>query len=168
MAITERALRPQEIKEIADHAARALGLLALPDPHAPPEAVLDALDDFIDRWQERQRSPLKRLLSRGPAPNPTATALGLGFVWGDQLARRFGWEWTCVQEGGAEAYAVAPPDRALIIYPTHFLKACLADPRADCTVMLAFNMLADGQMAGMPARGYENVMAGVRRVVPKR
>jgi len=34
--------------------------------------------------------------------------------------------------------------------------------------MLAFNMLADGQMAGMPARGYGNVMAGVRRVVPER
>lgn len=130
MVVTERALRPQEVKEIADHAARALGLLALPDPHAPPEAVLAALDAFVGRWQEQQRSPLKRLLSRGPSANPTATALGLGFVWGNQLARRFDWEWTCVQEGGVEAYAVAPPARALIVYPTHFLKACLADPRA--------------------------------------
>lgn len=42
------------------------------------------------------------------------------------------------------------------------------DPRADCTAMLAFNMLKAGKISGLPAQGYENLMQGVHRIVPKR
>jgi len=171
MATTERALRPQETKEIADHASRAMSNLGLADPQAQPEVILQAIEDFVDRWQAEKRSanPLKKLLSRGPAPNPVATSLGLGFLWGNQLVRRFGWVWTCVQKDGqGEAYSVVTVDRSIAVFPTHFIKACLEDPRADCTIMLAFNMLVAGQVSGMPAQGYENLMWGVRRIVPKR
>ncbi len=171
MAITERKLTPQEQKEIADHASRAMSNLGLTDPQAQPETICEAIEDFVDRWQREQRdpNPLKKLFARGPAPNPTATSLGLGFLWGNQLVRRFGWVWTCLHEQGqGEAYSVVTVDRSIAVHPTHFVRACLDDPRADCTIMLAYNMLVAGKISGMPAQGYENLMWGVRRIVPKR
>ena len=171
MAITERKLTPQEQKEITDQAARAMGVLSLADPQAQPQVILQAVEDYVERWQNERRSPspLKKLFSRGPAPNPVATSLGLGYLWGSQLVRRFGWEWTVLHKPDqGEAYSVVTKDRSLAVHPTHFLKACLDDPRADCTLMLAYNMLEAGKMTGMPANGYENVMWGVRRIVPKR
>jgi len=171
MAIQERALTPQEQKEIADHANRAMGSLGLTDPNLPPADVCQAVEDFIERWQAEKRSPnpLKKLLSRGPAPNPTATSLGLGFLWGNQLVRQFGWVWTCLHEAGqGEAYSVVTPDRSVAVHPTHFVRACLGDHRADCTIMLAYNMLAGGEIQGTPAQGYENLMWGVRRIAAKR
>jgi hypothetical protein len=171
MAITERKLNPQEQKEIADFASRAMSNLGLTQPNMPPVDICQAIEDFIERWQEERRkpNPLKKLLSRAPAPNPLATSLGLGYLWGNQLVRQFGWAWTCLhKEGQGEAHSVVTADRSLVIHPTHFIKACLADPRADCTIMLVYNMLLAGEVSGMPANGYENVMWGVRRIVPKR
>ena len=168
MAIIERALTPQEQKEISDHASRAFGTLGLTAPQGEPEAILQAVEDFVDRWQDEKRRPLKKLFSRGPSPNPTSTSLGLGFLWGNQLVRRFGWVWTRIQDNGQETFAVVSPDRAIAVYPTQFLRVCLDDPRVDCTIMLAFNMLAAGKVSGVPARSYENLMGGVHRIVPKR
>jgi len=145
--------------------------LGLSDAQAQPEIILQAIEDFVDRWQAERRNlnPLKKLLSRGPAPNPTSTSLGLGFLWGNQLVRRFGWVWTCLHEAGqGEAYSVVTADRSVVVHPTHFIKACLDDPHADCTIMLAYNMLVGGEITGVPAQGYENLMWGVRRIVPKR
>ena len=171
MAITERKLTPQEQKEIADQATRAMGILGLTDPQAQPGVIVQSVESYVDRWQDERRNPnpLKKMFSRSPAPNPVAASLSLGFLWGNQLVRRFGWEWTALQKPGqGEAYSVVTKDRSLAVHPTYFLKACLDDPRADCTVMLAYNMLEAGEMTGMPANGYENVMWGVRRIVPKR
>ena len=60
------------------------------------------------------------------------------------------------------------PDRAIAVYPTYFIKAFLDDPRMDCTAMLAFNMLAAGKVSGLPPHGYENLIYGVVRIIPKR
>jgi len=169
MPTSERALKPQELKEIADHSSRAMSSLGLSAAQPQPVDVCQAIEDSVERWQAQQRSPLKKLLSRGAAPSPTATALGLGFLWGNQLVRQFGWAWTCIQKDGqGEAYSVVTNDRSVAVYPTHFIKACLEDHRADCTIMLAYNMLAGGEIKGVPPKGYENLMWGVRRIVPKR
>lgn len=79
MAVTERVLTPQEPKgiEITDHAHRARGTLELADPKlTDPEAVLQAVEDAVERRQAEKRSPLKskRLRARGAAPPPAATA----------------------------------------------------------------------------------------------
>lgn len=171
MAFTERKLTPQEQKEIVDFASRAMSNLGLTQPNMPPLDICQAIENFIDHWQDERRkpNPFKKLLSRGPTPNPLANSLLLGYLWGNQLVRQFGWVWVCLQEERqGEAHSVVTVDRSLVIHPTRFIKACLEDPRADCTIMLAYNMMLAGEMSGMPANGYENVMWGVRRIVPKR
>lgn len=166
MSIGERPLTPGEAEGFADYTRRAMTNLALTDQDAAPKEIIQAVENFVERWQEERRRPFRKLFVKGP--DSTDVALGLGAVWGDQLVREFGWEWTCVEQNGQDAYAVVSPDRAVAVYPTYFIKACLDDPRVDCTAMLAFNMLAAGKVTGLPPNGYENLMQGVVRIIPKR
>lgn len=166
MAIQERPLTPEELQEFADYTVRALTNLGLAGAEPTPEAAVQAVEDFVERWQAERRHPLKKLFARGP--DTVDVALGLGSVWGNQLVRRFGWEWVCLQESGQELYAVVDPDRTVAVYATYFIKACLDNPQMDCTVMLAFNMIAAEKIAGLPGQGYENLMQGVHRIIPKR
>ena len=169
--IQERPLTGEEEAEFKTRSEQATRNLGLAGPDITPEAAVQAVESFVDRWQDERRnpSPLKKLFKRGGGgPDPVDVALGLGAVWGDQLVRRFRWEWACLQQNGQDLYGVVSPDRSLVVYPTYFIKACLDEPNADCTAMLAFNMLAAGNVGQLPAKGYENLMAGVRRIVPKR
>ena len=61
-------------------------------------------------------------------------------------------------------------DRSVIVYPIHFLIGCFRDAGVDVTVALSFNMLMAGKVPppGMAPRGYQNLMDGVRRIVPRR
>jgi hypothetical protein len=166
MARLERPLTADEQKEFANYASTGLANLGLADSDAEPEVIVQAVESFVDRWQTARRNPLKRLLARGP--DSIEVALCLGSAWGGQLVKRFDWEWFCLMESDQEYYAVAPPDRSAVVYPTYFIKSCLDNPNVDCTVMLAFNMVAAGKIAGLPPSGYENLMQGVHRIVPKR
>lgn len=166
MAIQERPLTPDKLASFAAYTKNAMTHLGLANAEPKPEAAVQAVEDFVDNWQTQKRNPLKKLFGRGP--DTVDMALGLGAVWGNQLVRQFGWEWTCTQQNGQDLYAVVSPDRAVAVYPTYFIKACLDDLRVDCTAMLAFNMLVAGKVSGLPAYGYENLMQGVRRIVPKR
>ena len=166
MAVQERALSQEELDEFADYTNRAMTNLGLAASKADPGAIVQAVEDFVERWQAKRRNPLKQLLARGPSS--VDVALGLGSVWGNQLVRQFGWQWTCIQQDDQELYAVVSPDRSLAVYPTYFIKACLDDPRVDCTAMLSFNMLEAGKVTGLPAQGYENLTQSVHRIVPRR
>ncbi len=166
--MTERPLTDKEKTEFATRAAQTFKNLGF-DPNAvAPEAAVQAVNDFVDRWQDERHGAFKKLFGRKPGPDSVDVALGLGAVWGDQMVHRFGWEWVCIQNEGQDSYGVVSPDRSVAVYPAYFLKACLDNPQADCTAMLAFNMLAAGNVSGLPAGGYENLMMGVRRIIPKR
>jgi hypothetical protein len=166
MDMQERPLTEGEQDEFRTRANNGLTNLGLAGTEPEPKAAVQGVETFVEKWQAERRSPLKTLFRRGP--DAVDVALALGAVWGDQLVRQFGWEWTCLQADGQDLYAVVSPDRSLAVYPTYFIKACLDEPNADCTAMLAFNMLEAGNVGGLPAGGYENLMAGVRRIIPKR
>lgn len=167
--IQERPLTDEEKAEFETRSSRALKNLGVNAPEASAESIVQLVDAFVDKWQTGGFAPRKSLFSRKPAlPDSVDVALGLGAVWGDQIVRKFGWEWTCLQQDGQDLYCVASQDCGWVIYPTYFLKACLDNPHADCTAMLSFNMLAAGNIPANPANSYENLMGGVQRVVPKR
>jgi hypothetical protein len=156
----ERPLTPEEIRDWQGCVAHAFQELPIGDASQTPTELAAQVDHCVDEWQAGRR----------PDPEKSDvidTALSLGAVWGDQLVRQFGWEWTVVIDGGHELYAVAAKDRSLVIYPGYYVKACLDDPTVDCTVALAFNMLVAGKITGIPPRSYEDVMSGVMHIVPK-
>ena len=80
------------------------------------------------------------------------------------------WQWASVtfhDFEGSQAAGVFSPDRALAIYPFHFVYGCMENG-APVTILLSYNMLVDGtRIPALPKRGYENVMDNVRHVVPR-
>ncbi len=103
----------------------------------------------------------------GPDDDPEMT---LGSLWGQQLVRELGWEWAAVtfhEHDDAKAVGVFSPDRALAIYPFHFIYGCLENA-AEVTIMLSFNLLVDGsKVPKLPPGSYENVMDNVHYIVPR-
>jgi len=95
-------------------------------------------------------------------------SLPLGALWGQQLVRQLGWEWSSVtfhDHGDADAVGVFSQDRSLAIYPFHFIFGCLEND-APVTILLAFNMLLEGKIPPQQAKAYVNVMEGVEHIVP--
>jgi hypothetical protein len=98
----------------------------------------------------------------GPAvPEEDDPAFTLGSLWGNQLVRELGWEWSIVtfeEHNDTEAVGVFSPNRELAIYPLHFVWACLENA-APVTIKLAFEILTDGsRVPPLPPKSYENVM----------
>ena len=130
---------------------------------AAPDAIVDAIDSFVFAWQGGDRPPKRSF-------DPEDVPFSLGSLWGEQLVRSFGWEWRMItfhSHGDTNAPGVLSPDRALAVYPIHFLIGCLRDPDVDATIMLSYNMLKANKIGEVPAGEYMNLMDGVHRIVPR-
>jgi hypothetical protein len=161
--VTEHPLEASTAEALLGSNEQGLHILGLDDSADPP-TVINAIDEFVDAWQQGDRPPADEL-------DPEDAPFALGSLWGEQLVRQFGWEWGMItfhDHGNSKAPAVLSPDRALAIYPIHFLMGCMENDGVDCTVALAFNMLAAGSIGELEPRGYLNLMDGVHRIVPKR
>lgn len=162
--MTERSLTDQESQEFRNCSETALRLLSL-DASSSPQASVEAIETYILEWHKPKGGFFARLFNR--KPDVIQAALALGAAWGDQLVREFGWEWTCYQADGQDLYCAASKDRSIAVFPTYFVKACLDDASVDCTIVLAFNMLKAGSLPELPAGGFQNLMEGVHRIVPR-
>ncbi len=163
MNITEKPLAQDSLDSIvqcADEAARALKL-GDDWEQLPAAKIVAAIDQCIFGLQNGKPFEFS------DADDATLT---LGSLWGQQLIRQLGWQWSSVvfhDHDDAFAVGVFSKDRALAIYPFHFLFGCLEN-NAEVTVELAFNMLVDGtRIPKLPANGFENVMDNVHHVVPR-
>ncbi len=155
MNLTEEPLddeMEQSLKKAAQEGAVLIGL----DPQVTDASIIvERIDDFVSKLQQG---------SIGQA-NPTLDfALPLGSLWGEQLVRALGWQWAAVTFHDLEdtkAVGVFSPDRALAIYPLHFVYSC-QESLAPVTIFLAYNILVDGsRVPPLPERCYENVMDNV-------
>ncbi len=162
--LRERALSVEERIEFEIFGQKGLNLLRQ-DADANPAVLVDAVDSYTHLDQKNNRSFVARMFLR--KSKNIERALGLGIVWGNQLVRRFGWEWVCVVDQGDDRYGVVSQDRSLVVYPTYFIKTCLDHPHVDCTAMLVFNMIAANNIPEQPSGSYRNVMEGVCRIVPR-
>ncbi len=158
--ISEEAVDAETMSSIEGCAADAVTLLTV-QTDSSAERLTKAVDEFVFEWQKGNRPDV---------PDEDDLSLTLGSLWGQQLVRELGWEWASVtfhNHDDAQAVGVFSPDRALAIYPFHFIYDCLEND-APVTIMLAFNMLIDGsRIPTLPARGYENVMDNVHHSIPR-
>jgi len=159
----ERQLAPDEAQEISMFARDATKVVKLGFFTKDSAKIVAAVDTYIDASQQAVLSGSLILNDE----NCTFLSLQLGCLWGQQLVKAFGWEWTCLTDDGEELYAVASKDRALVVLPTYFARECLTQPDTDCTAMLAYNMLAAQKFSAVPARSYLNVLDNVVRIVPR-
>ena len=99
--------------------------------------------------------------------DPNDVPIMLASLWGEQIVADFGWQWTQIWfDAQMWTYAIASPDRSMAIFPFTFVNDCIAG-NAEVTLELCFNMLDGGRIPRMPPNGYEDIMAGVRHIVPR-
>jgi hypothetical protein len=127
-----------------------------------PARIVEAIDVFVatpqkkrwfrkvDHWNER--------------------AMPLGALWGTQLVRQFGWEWIHVVQHAEgddafEAIGVFDRRRSVGVYPFHYVFGCVEN-RVRPTILLAYNLWQEGGIPEQAARSYQNLMEGVRHIVP--
>lgn len=161
--ISERPLDAATASSLQDCAGDALELLGLAGKSADPAAVVAAIDAFVHAWQNGKRPP-KRTLDPEDAP------FIIGSLWGEQLVKRFGWQWAMVtfhDHDDSVAPGVLSPDRSLALYPIHFLMGCFEDSGVDATIALSYNMLEGGSIGKLKPKAYFNLMEGVHRLVPR-
>lgn len=164
MNITEDRVPKDIMTNIRGCAKNALGVLGKKYLKAAPSKVVEAIDDFIYRWQRDDRPP------EDVVEDDDTARLIMGSLWGEMLVEEFGWEWAKVtfhDYDDSVAFGVFSPDRSLAIYPLEFLLGCVQDPDVDVTVALSFNMLKAGTIPKMKKKSYTNVMDGVQRIVPR-
>jgi len=156
MRVSERGIEPHILEGIEGSAAEGAELVGV-SADDPPERVVEAIDAFVSKPP-----------GGAGVDNWTDRALPIGSLWGRQLVRRFGWEWSAVVfhgEGDSKAVGVFSKDRSLAVYPWHFVFGCLENG-APVTILLAFRMLAAGAVPAQTPGGFVNVMERVRHIVP--
>ncbi len=161
--VSEQPIDPDTLSSLQGCANEGRELLGLAGKAAEPKTVVEAIDAFVYAWQKGKRPPKKKL-------DPEDAPFVFGSLWGEQLAKRFGWQWAMVtfhDHGDSVAPAVLTPDRSLAVYPIHFLMGCFQDAGVDATVALSYNMLEAGSIGKLKPKGYVNLMEGVHRVVPR-
>jgi hypothetical protein len=162
MKAVERKINEGTLGQLRQTAGSALEVLGLTE-RTPPKDVVNALDEFVDGWQQGKRDT-----ANGEVLEAEDVPFAMGACWGEQLVRGMGWEWVSMKfENGSSAPGVVSPDRALVVYPIHFLIGCVENG-VDVTAMLAWNMLEGGSVTGVAPNSYVNLMDGVHRIVPRR
>lgn len=161
MKISEYPLAAEMLDAIRDYAAEAARLIGLQAYETLPAAsIVEAVDQAV----------LQRQKGGGPKfAEDEEAALLLGCLWCEQLVRELRWEWVGVtfhEFDDADATGVVSPNRALAIYPFHFIFECLEN-KAPVTIQLAFDILKEGRrVPRLPPRTYENVMDNVHHDAP--
>jgi len=159
--ITEHAIDSETLESIAGCAIDAAEMLHLDLESLTAAEIVNAVDNCVFSLQK----------GGGPKiPEVADPALTLGSLWGQQLVRELGWTWANVtfhKHEDSQAVGVFSPDRALAIYPFHFIWGCLEND-ASVTILLAYSMLKDGsRIPSLPTNAFENVMDNVHHIVPR-
>jgi hypothetical protein len=158
MNISEQAVEPNILSNMSGAAQEGATLVGVSVDDSPVK-IVTAINAFVS-------NPSKPLLGR--VDNWTDRALPIGTLWGEQLVREFGWEWSAVtfhDHNDSKAVGVFTKDRSLAVYPWHFVFGCLEN-KATVTILLAFNMLAGGGIPSQEPNGYLNLMEHVHHIVP--
>jgi hypothetical protein len=160
MKISEEAIDSETLDPILGCANDAAQMLGIDLEKLSPQEIVSHIDNCILNIQKGQGPEIHE------EDDP---ALTLGSLWGQQLVKELGWEWSSVtfhEHDDTKAVGVFSKDRSLAIYPFHFVYGCLEN-NATVTILLSFNMLVDGKrIPSLPAGGFENVMDNVSHIVP--
>lgn len=160
--MSEQPCPADTLQNIKNCAGDALKLLGLAEAAPSPREAVAAINEYIRRWQKGDRPDEE-------VSDFEDSRLCMAALWGEQMAEAFQWGWAWVtfhDYGDSRALGVFSPDRSLATYPFEFLLGCMRDPGVPVTILLAYNMLAAGKIPAFPPRSYQNLMEGVRHIVP--
>jgi hypothetical protein len=148
---SDRALRADERKEIAECIKAAYGFLKVNPKATSAAAVQKAIYNAIE---EIIRSR-KRLTTK----IETDLALNLGCLWGETVRRTLRWQWCYAKIDGTEFFAIASRNRSHVVAPMPFMMEQLRKRGSSCnnTSLLLFNMLKANSFPKAEPRSYVTI-----------
>lgn len=162
---SERSLSSEEAHEVEQYARSGRQMLGI-DAQATPADVVAAVDGYVDGWPRRDAAQVRAELAQ--SEDVIHLSWAVGALWGNAIVQQFGWEWVVLIENGDEQYGVVAKDRALVVHPADFVRACFYDAERDFTAMLMFNMLIADRFKTWEPKGLSDLSEAVTRVVPRR
>lgn len=133
MRIVERAHGVEDREQVEYYSTEGLKALGDVTSASEPGEIVKAIGEHVDA----QRAQVKDL----DEDDYALFILSMGYLWGDQVCRRYGWHWASVGDGESMGDAVVSADRAFFIYPLQFIKRFVDDIDRPTTTILLFNML---------------------------
>ena len=132
-SVTERPLTTSDKADLRQDIENARELIEFGEGDAPGHIVREIKKAVnLRRGEELPKVELQQ------------AALQLGFLWGEQVCRAYGWHWAkIVEDDQNERLAVISPDRAFYVLPLNFIWLHFEEQERQETVALLFNMLAD-------------------------
>jgi len=94
-------------------------------------------------------------------------AWALGTLLGDQFVERLGWAWSLIGSEPAAKFGILSANGALALYPSFFVRDCIANPSKDFTGYLIFNMVSEDRFSQIPADTCLDLADTVMRIVPR-
>jgi hypothetical protein len=159
--ISEQQLDKSSLRNIIGAAKEGADLLKIDVKSSSDLDIIDAIDLYVSKIQDEEISKEIDIW--------TDISIPLGCLWAEVLTEKLGWEWgnvTFHEHDDTKAYGIFSKDRALAIYPFHFIFGCIEN-KAPVTITLSYRMLIDGaSIPRLPPMGYENVMDNVHHIIP--
>ena len=165
MNVTEEPLDESVVSHLDGAAREGAGLVGA-NVHDDPGRIVATINEFL--VPPGREGAIRTAGAAAGRDLWGDWALPIGTLWGHAMIERFGWSWIGMIQHDHDDFrvmALANTDRSLVVYPHHYCFGCLRNDVYP-TVLLAFNMLEAGGIPAQPARGYLNLMDGVRHVVP--
>ncbi len=159
MKISEVPIEEIILQNIPGAAKEGAQLISISTDAAPLE-IIKAVNAFVAK-------PVKRGWFR-KTDNWNDRAMPLGALWGTQMVREFRWEWVNLvqhEHNDLKLVGVFDKRRSIGVYPFHFVYGCIENGVYP-TIELAFNMLSAGKVPLFEDNAYENLMDGVRHIIP--
>lgn len=133
----ERELDRDEISELTSYERQAHSLLPADFIDVEPKEVVGAIKIAIQTLRARKMTH----------DEVTDVAFALGYLYGEQLRKKFGWNWRYVtQDNGFESYGVISADKAFVCFSIKSVYELLLDPQKDNASLLLFNMIDGGNI----------------------
>lgn len=160
--MTEKPISEDSLQNLKGAAREALDVLGPECTGADPYKLVSLVDDFVYRWQKDRRPPLG-----DNDVDPDDVPIMLASLWAEQVVADFGWQWVQMWfDEQTWTFAIVAADRSMIIFPFTFVDDCIAG-NVDVTIELSFNMLDGGRLGQLPPNTYQDIMAGIRHIVPR-
>ena len=147
MPIREHPVREDERADIDAYVQAGLTRLGVA-PEAPPSEVVRTLRTHLEA--ERARVNALDQEDDGYAE----FILELGYVWGAQVVRHYGWHWGVLEVDGQDGGTVViHPEGRVFVNPTRLMWEIVSRPERSNTTALIFGPLAPGVLSAQLPEG---------------
>jgi hypothetical protein len=138
-----QAIAPELVDDLALCIGQGLALIGQKE-QSPPEHLIDMLARYIDAVLKRKRRLTK---------DPSDAVLALACLYGQELARAFGWGFAHLRRAKKPGIVLVSPDRRHVAAPRDLIGTALAGGGGKL-VLAQYRCIRDKKLPEAKARAY--------------